>query len=190
MSVSETAACRILVVSPSASRAHQFVERVQALSGPLTTRLLQTNENVAEDEVPTAAVSTLGRSSSSIPWTIVNKYYTADVHFETHEFEHFRVHHAIGVPAIIYVWGPGEPYKEHIPEIAQKIQHYDPEVTLAVRFGDSAATTLSTTAPSEEDDGLDEFLSSHGFEFIEGDRTYRRPTQDVERHSDDEDSGE
>ena len=47
-------------------------------------------------------------SSSSIPWTIVNKYYTADVHFETHEFEHFRVQHAIGVPAVIYVWGPGE----------------------------------------------------------------------------------
>ncbi len=47
-------------------------------------------------------------SSTSIPWTIVNKYYTADVHFETHEFEQFRVHHAIGVPAIIYVWGPGE----------------------------------------------------------------------------------
>ncbi len=47
-------------------------------------------------------------SSTSIPWTITNKYYTADVHFETHEFEQFRVHHAVGVPAIIYVWGPGE----------------------------------------------------------------------------------
>lgn len=43
-----------------------------------------------------------------IPWTIANKYYTADVHFEAREFEHFRVHHAVGVPAIIYVWGPGE----------------------------------------------------------------------------------
>ncbi|KAI9059291.1 hypothetical protein FKP32DRAFT_1634895 [Trametes sanguinea] len=189
MSVSETAACRILVVSSSASRARQFVERFQALSGSRAAQSVQTISNVAEDEVPTTAVSTLGGSSSSIPWTIVNKYYTADVHFQTHEFEHFRVQHAIGVPAIIYVWGPGEPYKEHIPEIAQKIQHYDPEVTLAVRFGASTATTLSATTPSEEDDGLDEFLSSHGFEFIEGDRTYRRPTQDVERHSDDEDSG-
>ncbi|CDO68244.1 hypothetical protein BN946_scf184842.g7 [Trametes cinnabarina] len=129
-------------------------------------------------------------SSSSIPWTIVNKYYTAEVHFETHDFEHFRVHHAIGVPAIIYVWGPGEPYKEHIPEIAQKIQHYDPEVTLAVRFSDSAINAVSATSPTEEEDGLDEFLSSHGFEFVEGDRSYRRPTQDAERHSDDEDSGE
>ena len=47
-------------------------------------------------------------SSTSIPWTIVNKYYTADVHFEPHGFEHFRALHAVGVPAIIYVWGPGE----------------------------------------------------------------------------------
>ncbi len=43
-----------------------------------------------------------------IPWTISNKYYTADVHFEAHELERFRVHHAVGVPAIIYVWGLGE----------------------------------------------------------------------------------
>lgn len=49
-----------------------------------------------------------GSSSTRIPWTIANKYYTADVHFEAHAFEHFRVHHAVGAPAIIYVWGPGE----------------------------------------------------------------------------------
>ncbi|TBU23188.1 hypothetical protein BD311DRAFT_674483, partial [Dichomitus squalens] len=122
------------------------------------------------------------------PWTIANKYYTAEVHFETHEFELFRVHHAIGVPAIIYVWGPGDPYKEHIPEIAQKIQHYDPEVSLAVRLGGDVEIA-SLAEPSADDDGLDEFLSTHGFEFVEGDRSYRRPTQDADRHSDDEDSG-
>ena len=82
-----------------------------------------------------------------------------------------------------------QPYKEHIPEIAQKLQHYDPEVTLAVRFGDSVTVTNAASL-SEEDDGLDEFLSLHGFEFVEGDRTYRRPTQDEDRHSDDEDSGQ
>ena len=40
-----------------------------------------------------------------------------------------------------------------------------------------------------DDDGLDEFFSTHGFEFVEGERSYRRPTQDADRHSDDEDSG-
>ncbi|KAI0662215.1 hypothetical protein C8Q70DRAFT_875036, partial [Cubamyces menziesii] len=180
--MSDTAGCRILVISPSATRALQFVERVQALSASRGDRT-SVNIPVGGDKGPLSV-----DSSSSIPWTIVNKYYTADVHFETHEFEHFRVQHAIGVPAVIYVWGPGEPYKEHVPEIAQKIKHYDPEVTLAVRFGDSV-TASNVTSLSAEDDGLDEFLSSHGFEFIEGDRDERRPTQDVERHSDDEDSG-
>lgn len=49
----------------------------------------------------------------------------------------------------------------------------------------------SAVAPTitEEEDGLDEFTSSHGFEFIEGERAYRRPTQDLDRHSDDEDTG-
>ncbi|KAI0328906.1 hypothetical protein GY45DRAFT_1372025 [Cubamyces sp. BRFM 1775] len=193
--MSDTAGCRILVISPSATRALQFVERVQALSG---SRTASTSDSVAigYDAKTELDVGTLGGnkdplsigSSSTIPWTIINKYYTADVHFQTHEFEHFRVHQAIGVPAVIYVWGPGEPYKEHIPEIAQKLQHYDPEVTLAVRFGDSVTATNAASL-SEEDDGLDEFLSLHGFEFVEGDRTYRRPTQDEDRHSDDEDSG-
>ena len=171
----------------------------------------QTQTSVSTSKDPLTA-----GSSTSIPWTIANKYYTAEVHFETHDFEGFRVHHAIGVPAIIYVWGPGEvslcgpdvlartsfelhgrsnarasrtqPYREHVPEIAQKIQHYDPEVSLAVRFGGNVEVA-SPAEPNVDDDGLDEFLSTHGFEFVEGDRSYRRPTQDTERHSDDEDSG-
>ncbi|KAI0632411.1 hypothetical protein C8Q77DRAFT_1060132 [Trametes polyzona] len=190
--MSDTAGCRILVVSPSASRAHQFVERVQALSASHAASVERASESAAAVSVYTTIGGSQNPlsagSSSSIPWTIVNKYYTADVHFETHEFEHFRTHHAIGVPAVIYVWAHGEPYKDHIPEIAQKIKHYDPEVSLAVRFqGDSLSAP--TTSPSAEDDGLDEFLSSHGFEFVEGERAYRRPTQDLDRHSDDEDSG-
>ncbi|KAL1950714.1 hypothetical protein VTO73DRAFT_5838 [Trametes versicolor] len=198
--MSDTAGCRILVISPSASRAHQFVERIQALSASRTASpdgvAQSTEATEADPSLRTSVTSTIGPgnnplsagSSTSVPWTIVNKYYTADVHFETHEFEHFRVHHAIGVPAVIYVWGPGEPYKEHIPEISTKIQHYDPEVSLAVRFGDSVSVSASAAPPSTEDDGLDEFLSTHGFEFVEGERSYRRPTQDRDRHSDDEDS--
>ncbi|TFK86022.1 hypothetical protein K466DRAFT_524902 [Polyporus arcularius HHB13444] len=192
--MSDSASCRILVVSPTAVRAHQFVERVQALSaarhgtpaiGSASASAIGRPEQTS---VSTSRDPLAAGSSTSIPWTITNKYYTADVHFETHEFEQFRVHHAVGVPAIIYVWGPGEPYREHIPEIAQKVQDYDPEVSLAVRFGEGTST--STPAPlSVDEDGLDEFLSTHGFEFIEGDRAHRRPTQDTERDSEDEDSG-
>ena len=77
-------------------------------------------------------------SSTSIPWTIVNKYYTADVHFETHEFEQFRVHHAVGVPAIIYVWGPGEvSLCVHVPET------YESDLGLV----SGAQTAVSRTRP-------------------------------------------
>ena len=68
------------------------------------------------------------------------------------------------------------------------MQHYDPEVSLAVRFGESVEAA-SPAEPTVDEDGLDEFLSSHGFEFVEGDRSFRRPTQDTEKHSDDEDTG-
>ena len=59
-------------------------------------------------DAETSLTHAIDNASSSIPWTIANKYYTADVHFEIHEFDRFRVLHAVGVPAIIYVWGPGE----------------------------------------------------------------------------------
>ena len=68
------------------------------------------------------------------------------------------------------------------------MQHYDPEVSLAVRFGEGPSSP-TPPPPGEDEDGLDEFISSHGFEFVEGERDWRRPTQDEDRHSDEEDSG-
>ncbi|KAH9933210.1 uncharacterized protein BXZ73DRAFT_77369 [Epithele typhae] len=202
MSMSDSAGCRILAVSPSAARAHQFVQRVQALSAALARTGSfgdgKGKETEAEaDAAPTGreqtSVSTspdplAAGSSTSIPWTIANRYYTAEVHFETHDVDRFRALHAVGVPAVIYVWGASEPYREHIPAIANKIRAYDPEVALAVRFGvgDAADPPPGT---NEDEDGLDEFMSEHGFEFVEGERAWRRPTQDEDRHSDDEDSG-
>ena len=41
----------------------------------------------------------------------------------------------------------------------------------------------------EEEEGLDEFLSEHGFEYVDGDRGGRQPTQDGESISDEADSG-
>lgn len=38
----------------------------------------------------------------------MNKYYTADVHFETRLAQEFKSSHAKGVPAIIYVWQQGD----------------------------------------------------------------------------------
>ena len=47
-------------------------------------------------------------SESIVPWTIINKYYTADVHFHTKTFSEFRISHADGVPAVVYVWEHGQ----------------------------------------------------------------------------------
>lgn len=47
-------------------------------------------------------------SERSIPWTIRNKYYTADVHFQAHEIRYWSSTLADGVPAIIFVWSDGE----------------------------------------------------------------------------------
>jgi hypothetical protein len=54
---------------------------------------------------------------SIVPWTIANKYYTADVHFEAREWKsnsesgtgsRLTLDGADGVPAVIFVWMHGE----------------------------------------------------------------------------------
>ena len=84
------------------------VQALSAARNPPGHPVEMTAGGAHQTSVSTSADPLAAGSSTSIPWTIANKYYTADVHFEAHEFEHFRVHHAVGVPAIIYVWGPGE----------------------------------------------------------------------------------
>ncbi|KZT09367.1 uncharacterized protein LAESUDRAFT_723119 [Laetiporus sulphureus 93-53] len=160
-----SADCKILVLSPRAEQAQELVQRVQALNSP--TSLNQRPEG----------------TDNITPWTIVNKYYTADVHFETRALHEFRAIHATGVPAVIYVWKHGEPYREHIMDIASSLRDQDPEVSLAVRFGDAS------TVSAEEEEGMDEFLSSHGFEYVEGGRDYRETTEDEGWRSKDEDAG-
>lgn len=134
--------------------------------------------------------------SVSIPWTISNKYYTADVHFELRTLEGFAGYLASEVPAIVYVWNHGETYRTAVPELAKRLEHYHPEVSLAVRFspGDRLSETDVDALHREGDEHgddqiLDEFISSHRFEYIDGDRGRRQPTQDGSSYSDDEDGG-
>ena len=42
---------------------------------------------------------------------------------------------------------------------------------------------------NSEEEGLDEFLSSHGFEYVNGDRGGRQPTNDGGSFSDEDSSG-
>ncbi|KAH9936641.1 uncharacterized protein B0H18DRAFT_974812 [Fomitopsis serialis] len=165
--MAESADCRILVISPNAEQARHFIQRVQGLSGSSTQTVPSPSE----------------RTDNVFPWTIVNRYYTADVHFQIRAFSEFRIPHADGVPAVVYVWERGQSYRDHIEDIASRLRDHDPEVSLAVRFSGDAPSSVS------EEDGLDEFLSSHGFEYIEGDREPRRPTHDEDKHTADDDTG-
>ncbi|PCH39985.1 hypothetical protein WOLCODRAFT_68879 [Wolfiporia cocos MD-104 SS10] len=148
--MASTAECRILVISSKVEQAQQFVQRVQALS---TAK-------------PSISLSSADESNGSIPWTIANKYYTANVHFQTRVLNEFKSSHADGVPAVVFVWMHGEPFREHILDISSSLRDHDPEVSLAVKLGTSA-----TAEQSAKEEGTDDFLSSHGFEYIEGDRT-------------------
>ena len=66
------------------------------------------------------------------------------------------------------------------------MQHYDPEVSLAVKLGVASQTVVTE---KDEEDGLDEFFSTHGFEYVDGDRAGRRPTADGGSFSDEDSMG-
>lgn len=62
---------------------------------------------------PSAAVLLMSDPAGSsmpvkIPWTISNKYYSANVHFAAHTVNGLSTHHLRNVPAVIFVWGQGE----------------------------------------------------------------------------------
>ena len=129
--------------------------------------------------------------ATSIPWTITNKYYTADVHFELRPLDSFAGYLASEVPAVVYVWDRRDQHKTEVPELARKLQHYDPEVSLAVRYDPSSKDEPPHNHDKSEEgeDGLDEFISSHGFEYVDGERGKRVPTQDGSSFSDEEHTG-
>lgn len=128
-------------------------------------------------------------TSDIIPWTIRNKYYSADVHFHLVEFAHWNPQSALRVPAIIFVWTRGQvsislglslisdpvhpiffplqPYAEHVFALQNGLARFEPEVTLAIALG---------REPPHRDDppeGPDSFFADHGFEYIDGERTHR-----------------
>ncbi|KDQ62489.1 hypothetical protein JAAARDRAFT_189809 [Jaapia argillacea MUCL 33604] len=133
-------ACRILTISSSIEHARLFIQRIKELSED-------------ESDLPDEGL---------IPWTISNKYYTADVHFETIELHKWSSHNAQDVPAVIFLWAHGEPFRDHVPYIARELAHHEPEVSLAVKFGSSQVTEQT------QEEGVDEFLADHGFEYVDG----------------------
>ncbi|TFY59210.1 hypothetical protein EVG20_g7876 [Dentipellis fragilis] len=153
---------RILVVSSSLEHARSVVRRIKLV--------VDTDDRV---DIP---------SSNPIPWTIANKYYTADVHFHLAEFQHWDPHTVQSVPAVIYVWQRGDvslwtvdlwgvrvlterqPYADHVLSLARHVSDEGPEVTLAIAVGKQAGHA------EDPPEGPDQFLAEHGFEYIDAER--------------------
>ncbi|KAH8825254.1 hypothetical protein DL96DRAFT_1737852 [Flagelloscypha sp. PMI_526] len=92
-------------------------------------------------------------SSSKVPWTISNKYYSADVHFAAHSIKGLAPYHVQNVPAVLFVWSKGEEYRSHILRLAQDLEGYEPEVVLAVRTHTSADIPVEDQLNDEEEEG-------------------------------------
>lgn len=133
--------CRILTLSSSKHDTLEFLQR-----------LVRSDLSITTD------------NPSIIPWTIANKYYTADVHFEFHYLPDWTPnnHELESVPALVYAWTVGEPYRENVQMISQRLSHHDFEVSLAIRLPSTTAVDDDT-----EDDEIDSFLGSLRFEFID-----------------------
>jgi hypothetical protein len=73
-----------------------------------------------------------------------------------------------------------------LERLSGAINSLDPEVKLAIRFSlDKSKSQVITTALSNDDQEADEFISSRGFEFIDGDNDSRAGVLD----SDDDSTG-
>ncbi|KAH9037174.1 hypothetical protein EDB84DRAFT_1577659 [Lactarius hengduanensis] len=149
---------RILVVSATLDQAKAAVKLIK----------LFIDDNSAD--LPTSDVD--------IPWTIKNKYYSADVHFHLVEYAYWDLQLARRVPAIIFVWTRGQPYAEQVLGLHKALTRFEPEVALAIALG---------SGPPHHDDppeGPDSYLADHGFEYIDGERTRHLKSDDVRPDTD------
>ncbi|KAI9465563.1 hypothetical protein BJY52DRAFT_590563 [Lactarius psammicola] len=111
-------------------------------------------------------------SDVDLPWTIKNKYYSADVHFHLVEYAYWDPQLALRVPAVIFVWTRGQPYAEQVFGLQKALTRFEPEVALAIALG---------SEPPHHDDppeGPDSFLADNGFEYIDGERTHHLKSDD------------
>ena len=113
-----------------------------------------------------------------IEWNISNKYYTAKVHFKPLRSDRYGITDLTDVPAVIYVWSPGEVgiifyslyfhthnhgfvqqnYKKTMEDLSEDLKSHEPEVLLAIR-----------TSESKEDESEEDFFNEKGFELVYGD---------------------
>ncbi|KDR82914.1 hypothetical protein GALMADRAFT_238566 [Galerina marginata CBS 339.88] len=178
--------CRILIVSSSLTVASSFIDRLKSLS---SSSALPSSESIPTSRsTPTSSVTTHQASGVplTVPYTISNRYYAADVHFAAYPLNTVT----LGLfsngdadqgerklpPAMIFVWADGEAYAKHVEELSRTMAlgGYEPEVCLAVRIP-KAATGVDDNADDNAD--IDSTLMSFGFEYVDARETGREPSR-------------
>lgn len=99
---------RILVVHSNLDQARDVVQRKcsAALQGLSDITCHVGIRALANDTTELPAVDSDG-SQPLIPWTISNKYYTADIHFKLINYGALSSSAPNNTPAVIYVWERG-----------------------------------------------------------------------------------
>jgi hypothetical protein len=92
--------CPIVRFSPSHHRRAPSARSFKACPCPLPCVWLTRDPGL---------VSELDEHASVVPWTIVNRYYTADVRFLVHTLSSWAsIQHEPLAPALLFVWNRGE----------------------------------------------------------------------------------
>lgn len=163
-------------------------------------KLGQAAASTAEEarNVGEGSKNVLSPDLAKIPWTIENKYYSADVHFAVHPMRGLAPYLLQNVPAVIFVWGSNEvshsfnlcchdirlslssymhhfqAYKHHIERLSHDLNGQEPEVSLAVRVkslpDEVPAEPMDAEESREDNAAIDGFVSGFGFEYIDATR--------------------
>jgi len=150
---------------------------IQALGG---------STDIQPEEIANYNKDLLSHDSMKIPWTIENRYYSADVHFAVHPMRGLAPYMLQNVPAIIFVWESNkvnyndqyyleanigdlhcQAYKHHVERIFHDLGGYEPEVSLAVRVKASLDVISGEEEAEEDNASIDEFVSRFRFEYVD-----------------------
>jgi len=148
---------------------------IQALGG---------STDIQPEEITNYNKDLLSHDSAKIPWTIENRYYSADVHFAVHSMRGLAPYVLQNVPAIIFVWESNkvnysdqhylgangidcQAYKHHVERIFRDLDGYEPEVSLAVRVKASLGVISEEEEAEEDNASIDEFVSRFRFEYVD-----------------------
>ncbi|KAJ2934485.1 hypothetical protein H1R20_g2593, partial [Candolleomyces eurysporus] len=170
--------------------------RIVVISSSLDNGALLVNSITALDKNPNGpTLSPVPPEPVFHPWSISNRYYTANVHFALHTVN--KVYGAVfeGVPAVIVAWTKGEPFEEYMETVQKAIEEHTPEVLLAVRLpkGDEPQPDQAAKNDSEEseDNGaIDAKLITYGFEYVDASEPFDASSSTETEQQDDAPTGD